>query len=155
MQIHDTVSRVLNLKMKGDKWCVEAVIPLVEIAREVKELTIKKMDETSSMRESIKEVDAKYKPALDVLSEMDGKLRERVMKEHEGAESVLVDGIGELIFAAGSWEIEVTDLKKVDPKYLMVDKKAVEKDAKGGVVNFKGIAVTRDRSLRVLTKIGG
>lgn len=153
MQILDTVNRVLNLKMKGDKWCAEAVVPLVEIAKENKELVAKKTEETAEMREAIREVDAKYKPALDVLSEMDGKLRDRVMKEHEGSESVLVDGVGELVFAAGSWEIEVIDLKKVDPKYLMVDKKAVEKDAKGGVVNFKGINVSRGRSLRVMTKV--
>ena len=152
MKILETASRVLNLKMKGDKWVVEALPVLVDVAVEVKDLSAKKTDECQPMREAIKMVDSKYKPALDVLSEIDSKLRDRVMKEHEGHESVAVDGVGELVFAAGSWEIEVTDLKKVDPKYITIDRKAVETDAKNGVQNFKGMTVTRGRSLRVMTK---
>ena len=153
MQILDTVNKILNMRTKGDKWCVEALPALVEIAIEVKEIQGKKTEETMPMREAIKEVDAKYKGPLDVLGEMDAKLRERVMKEHQGHESVSVDGIGELVFAAGAWEIEVEDMSKVDPKYITIDRKAVETDAKNGIVNFKGMKVTRGRSLRVMTKV--
>jgi hypothetical protein len=152
MQVLEVVKKVLSLKTHGDKWVVEAVVPLVEIAMEVKELQAKKTAETAPMREAIKEVDVKYKPALDVLSEMDIKLRERVMKEHDGHESVSVDGIGELVFAAGSWEIDVVDIKKVEPQYITVDRKAIETDAKNGKAVFKGLNVVRGRSLRVITK---
>ena len=152
MQLLETVTRVLNLKMHGDKWCVEALPALVEVAKEVKEIQAKKAEESAPMRETLKVIDSHYKGALDVLSKIDSKLRDRVMKEHEGHESVAVDGIGELVFAAGSWEIEVTDLKKVDPKYLTIDRKAVETDAKNGMQNFKGMTVVRGRSLRVMTK---
>lgn len=152
MQVLETVKKVLNLKMRGDRWCMEALPALVEIAIEVKEIQGKKAEETAPMREAIKIVDGKYKGVLDVLGEMDSKLRERVMREHEGHEGVSVDGIGELVFAAGSWEIEITDLKKVEAKYLTFDRKAVEMDAKNGIENFKGMRVERGRSLRVMTK---
>jgi hypothetical protein len=152
MEILEKVKRILNLKMHGDKWCIEALPVLVEIASKVKDLTSKKTIETVSLRDTIREIDAKYQPALDVLSEIDFNLRERVMKEHEGHESIGIDGVGELVFAAGSWSIEVTDIKKVDPRYLTIDRKAVETDAKNGIINFKGMTVTRGRSLRVMTK---
>ena len=153
MELLETIKRVLNLKMKGDKWVVEALPALVEVNIEIKEIEAKKKGECEPMQNAIRLVGDKYKSALNVLGEIDNKLRERVMKEHEGSESVIVDGIGELVFAAGTWEIEVTDLKKVDPKYLTVDRRIVTEDAKNGIQNFKGMQVTRGRSLRVMTKV--
>lgn len=155
MQILETVQRILNLKMKGDKWVIEAIPPLVEVNIEMKEIEAKKKEECEPMRAAIKEVDSKYRSALDTLSAMDSKLRERVMKEHEGSESVAVDGVGSLVFAEGLWQIEIMDMKKIDPKYIItdIDRRAIETDAKNGVQNFKGLRVTRNRSLRVMTKV--
>jgi len=156
MQILDEIKKVLSSKMKGDKWVESAVPALVEVAIEIKDLEAKKKVECEPMRVAIRGVDEKYEGALVVLNEMDTNLRNRVMKEHEGSESIAVDGIGELIFAAGSWKIEIMDMKKVDPKYLVtdIDRRAIETDAKNGVQNFKGLRVTRGRSLRVMTKQG-
>ena len=154
MQILDEVKKVLSSKMKGDKWVEAAIIPLVEVAIEIKELESKKSDECKEYRSAIKDVDEKYKQALSVLREIDVNLRERVMREHEGTESVRVDGIGELVFAAGSWQIEIMDMKKINPKYLITDlnRRAIETDAKNGIQNFEGLRVKRGRSLRVMTK---
>ena len=154
MEILDEVKKVLSSKAKGDRWVEAAVIPLVEVAIEIKDLEAKKKAECEPMRAAIKNVDEKYKQALSVLGEINTNLRDRVMKEHEGIESVSVPGIGELVFAAGSWQIEIMDMKKIDPKYLItdLDRKAIETDAKNGVQNFKGLRVTRGRSLRVMTK---
>lgn len=154
MQILDEVKRVLSSKAKGDRWVESAVGPLVEVNIEIKELETKKKDECEEYRLAIKQVDEKYKAALDVLGEIDSRLRERVMKEHEGTKSVGVDGIGEFVFAPGSWQIEIMDMKKIDPKYKItdLDRKAIETDAKNGMQNFAGMRVTRGRSLRVMTK---
>ena len=163
MQILEEVKKVLSSKMKGDKWCEQALPILVDISKEVKRIEDVKFETFEPIQRIIDQAEEDNKDALATIAELDSdknklvaegaKIRERVLIEHEGKESILEEGIGELVFAAGSWEIEVTDLKKVDPKYLMVDRKAVEKDAKDGVVNFKGISVSRGRSLRVLTKI--
>ena len=154
MQILDEVKKVLSSKVKGDQWVEAALIPLVEVAIEIKELESKKKDECEEYRLAIKQVDEKYKQALSVLADIDTHLRGRVMEEHKGTESVKVDGIGELIFATGSYQIEIMNMKKVDPKYLVTDlnRKAIEIDAKNGMQNFEGLRVTRGRSLRVMTK---
>jgi hypothetical protein len=46
----------------------------------------------------------------------------------------------------------VVDIKKVEPQYITIDRKAVETDAKNGKAVFKGLSVMRGRSLRVMTK---
>jgi hypothetical protein len=151
IQILDEVKRVLSSKAKGDKWVEAAIIPLVEVAVEIKDLEAKKSNECKEYRAAIKNVDEKYKQALSVLGEIDINLRERVMKEHEGTESVRVDGIGELVFAE-IWGYEIVDLKKIDPKYLTVDGKLVKEDIKKGMRNIKGLNILPVRSLRVMTK---
>lgn len=151
MEILDEIKKVLSSKMKGDKWVESAVPALVEVAIEVKDLEAKKKVECEPMREAIKGVDEKYKAGLAVLNEIDTNLRDRVMREHEGTESVRVDGIGELVFPE-TWGYEIVDLKKVDPKYLTVDGKLIREDIKKGMRNIKGLNVLPVRSLRVMAK---
>ena len=151
MEILDEVKRVLSSKMKGDKWVELAVPALVEVAIEVKGLKAKKKVECEPMKAAIKGVDEKYKGALVVLNEMDTNLRDRVMKEHMGTESVRVDGIGELIFPE-TWGYEIEDIKKVPAEYLGVDGKLVRESIKKGVRNIKGLNILPVRSLRVMTK---
>jgi len=151
MQILDEVKKVLSSKVKGDRWVEAAVIPLVEVAIEIKELEAKKTDECKEYRIAIKEIDEKYKSALSVLSEIDTNLRERVMKEHIGTESVKVDGIGELVFVE-TWGFEILDVKKVPAELLEVSGKLVREQIKNGIRSIKGLNVLPVRSLRVMTK---
>jgi len=151
MQILDEVKKVLASKMKGDKWVESAVPALVEVAIEIKDLEAKKSDECKEYRTAIKNVDEKYKSALSTLGAIDENLRDRVMKEHEGTESVRVDGIGELVFAE-IWGFEVEDIKKVPAEYLGVDGKLVRESIKKGIRNIRGLNILPVRSLRVMTK---
>jgi len=151
MQILDEVKKVLASKMKGDKWVESAVPALVEVAIEIKDLEAKKSDECKEYRTAIKNVDEKYKSALSTLGAIDENLRDRVMKEHEGTESVRVDGIGELVFAE-IWGYEVEDIKKVPAEYLGVDGKLVRESIKKGIRNIRGLNILPVRSLRVMTK---
>ncbi len=151
MQILDEVKKVLSSRAKGDRWVETAIIPLVEVAIEIKDLEAKKSEECKEYRTKIKEIDEKYQQALSVLGEIDTNLRERVMKEHEGTESVRVDGVGELVFAE-TWGYEVVDIKKVPAEYMGVDGKLVRESIKKGMRNIKGLDILPIRSLRVLTK---
>jgi hypothetical protein len=154
MQVLDEVKKVLGSKVKGEKWVEMAVEPLVEVNREIKELEAKRDQECEEPKLQIKTIKEKYRGSVGVLSEIDTRLRERVMKEHEGSEG-MVGETGSLVFAE-SWGYEVEDIAKVPKEYkvLTVDVKLVKEKIKNGVRKIPGLKIEPQRSLRVMTKTG-
>jgi hypothetical protein len=140
--------KLLGSKIRGKKWVDEALPVVVEVAKEIKELESVKGAEAKPLREMINEIGEKYKGALTILGEMDTRLRERVMKEYEGTESIKQEGVGELVFPE-LWGFEVTDIKKVPIEFLTVDSTAVRNEIKKGIRNIKGLEISRHRSLQV------
>ena len=149
--ILDNVNKVIQSKMKGDNWVTYSLQALVEVSIEMKEIEARKKAECEPFRSAIEDINSKYKVALDVLTEMDIALRDRVMKEHQGTESVKVEGVGEFVFPE-TWGFEIVDVKKVPEEFLTVDPKAIREAIKKGVRNIKGLEIKPIRSLRVLTK---
>ena len=143
--------KLLGSKIRGKKWVDEALPVVVEVAKEIKELESVKGAEAKPLREMINEIGEKYKGALTILGEMDTRLRERVMKEYEGTESIKQEGVGELVFAQ-VWDFEVVDLSKVSKEFLIVDPKLIREEIKKGVRNLKGINIDKKRILQVRTK---
>lgn len=148
VEVIKEAGKVLASKKKGKGWVEEALPVVVGVAKEIKTLESTKGEEVGPLRELINSISNKYKGALDALGEMDTRLRERVMKEYGETESIKQDGVGELVFPE-RWSYEVTDIKRVDPQFLMVDGKAVNEEIKKGVRKIRGIEIIKLRSLQV------
>lgn len=142
------VSDLIKKGKKGEQW-VKATLPvLVEISREIKELERRMEEEAGPLKIMLEGIKAQYKPRLEELEKANQELREWVLKEHEGTDSVSQEGIGTIVFPQ-RLGFEVVDLQKVDRKYLMIDKVAVNKDIKAGVSNIKGIKIEMKRGVEV------
>lgn len=139
---------LLASKVKGKKWVNEALPVMVGVAREIKELEARKKEECEPAKAIINEIGEKYKGALNVLGKMDSDLRERIMKEYEGTDSIKQEGVGELVFPE-LWGFEVVDIKKVPAEFLTVDSTLVRNEIKKGIRNIKGIEISRHRTLQV------
>ena len=148
METLKDAGKLLGSKMKGKKWADEALPVMVQVAKEIKDLEAKKKDECEPAKAIIEEIDGKYKGALNVLREIDARLRERVMNEYEETESIKQEGIGELVFAQ-LWSSVVNDIKKVPMEFHTIDSKAVNAEIKKGVRNIRGIEIEKRRSLQV------
>lgn len=140
--------KLLNNKTKGKEWVDEALPIIVEVAKEIRILEVKKKEETDPLTELINEIREKYKGALQVLAEIDDKLRDRIMKEYEETKSIKQEGIGELVFPE-RWGYRVIDIKKVEPRFLTVDGKAISEEIGKGVRKIKGIEILKRRTLQV------
>lgn len=144
---------MIKSKSKGEKWVSEVAPILVEINKEIKEIEDKKKNECEPFRTKISDISDKYKPALLPLNEMDSQIRERVMVEYKGTDTVACEEGGSLVFPL-SWGYEVMDFAKVPKEYRMevVNDKMIKEEIKKGVRNIKGIEIKPVRSLRVMTK---
>jgi hypothetical protein len=156
MQIIDQVNKALASKKKGEKWVEESLPTIVDLNKEIKSLEKAEKEESEPFKAQISEINNKYGVALKPLGEMDDRLRQRIMTEHEGTEPVIQEGIGQLIFPE-SWGYEIADFSKVEKRFRkeVVDDKAIKAEIKAGVRNIKGLKIEKVRSLRVLTKIDG
>lgn len=143
--------KVIKSKKKGEEWVQEALPMVIDVSHQIKGLEKARNDETEPFKSAIKDINEKYKPALEPLETMDKMLRERVMDEHEGTESVNEEGVGKLVFAQ-SWGFEVTDFSKVPTKYRMevVNDKMIKDDIRNGLRAIKGLVIKPTRILRVV-----
>ena len=148
MEVIKEAGELLKSKVKGKKWVDEALPVVVGVAKEIKTLEATKKEETDPLQELIKDIRGKYVGALEVLGEIDTKLRERVMKEYPEGESIKQEGVGELVFPK-RWGYEVVDIKKVNTAFLTVDSKAVNEEIRKGVRKIGGLIISRTRSLQV------
>ena len=141
-------SKALNSRKKGETWCRAAVAPACGMGSTLKWLDASRKGATTTLRGKIQEIEEPYKEWKTRIELLYEELRERVQEEHEGKESILEEGVGELVFS----EIkgyEVEDLGKVERKYLCVDHKAVMEDIKGGIAQIKGLVIKPKRVLSV------
>jgi len=145
----EKIDKLLKSKIKGDAWIIEALPVVVGIGKETKEIEERKKTECVDYNESIKKIRESYAPSLDVLKNMDLRLRERIDKEHKGTDTVRVDGVGQAIFPS-SWGFEIKDTSKVDRKYLTVDSKKVMEDINKGLRKIGGLEIEQQRGLRIL-----
>ncbi len=148
MEMLKEAGKLLESKGKGKKWVEEALPVVVGVAKEIKTIEATKKGETDPLNELIKDIREKYKGALQVLENMDERLRERVMKEYPEGDSIKQDGVGELVFPE-VWGWEVVDIKKVDRKYMSVDSKIIMEDIRKGVRKIPGLEIGRKRTLQV------
>jgi hypothetical protein len=154
MDVKTDTERLLASKVKGKKWAEAALPVLVGISRRVKEIEAKTEDEKDEIdpagivRLSLAAAGEKYKPELGQLASVDAFIRERVMKEYTDTETITKEE-GELVFPMSKIKVEVTNIKKVEEKFLTVDHKAVVAEFKNGVAKFKGIEVTKERTMQV------
>ena len=133
---------------------MEAVAPvIIEVNSQIKEVDGKRVEEVEPFKAMIASINEKYKPSLDPLNEMDGRLREKIVENIDSTESVLSPDGGKLVFTE-SLVPEVVDESKVDKKYLttIVDMAKVKADMKKGIMNIKGIKVVPKYVVRVYTK---
>jgi len=141
------VAVLLASKAKGVNFAKAALPVLVGISREVKEIEARKENEAGPFKVILNGITEKYKGALDVLGEVDAKVRERVMKEYQDTETITGDE-GELVFPC-RWGYKVVDLKKVEPQFLTVDGKLVNAEIKNGVRKMRGIEIDTIRGMQV------
>lgn len=142
------IEMVAKSKKRGEKWVREALPALVEVTREVKWKEEEMKKETEELKEIIKTVEEPYKKEIEMLKEMGEMLRGRVMEEYEETEAIKEEGVGELVFPSVQ-SIEITDINKVDRKYLMVNLAKIKEDVKKGVSKIKGVEISKKRTLQV------
>ena len=154
MEILDNVNKVLASKLRNRKWLEEYLPVVVEVNRQIKAIDKAQDEEIDPYRAEMAKIREKYAVALKPLSEMNLKLRERVIKEYEGNGTVKAEGIGELVFPE-TWGYTVQDFSKV-PKELrmeVVNDRAIKEAIKKGIRNIKGLLIEKVVSLRVLINV--
>lgn len=151
MEILNGATKAVKSKKSGKEWVKEILAVLVETNRQIKEMEKKRDEEIEPFRVVIKEIADKYKVALEPLDEINSQLRERVMSEYKGTETISEEGVGKLVFPE-SWGYDVSDFSRVPKEYRMevVDKSKIMAEIKNGVRNIKGLEIKPVRSLRVL-----
>ena len=147
-ELVEDAEKVLKSEVTGEGWAHLAVGPLSGIAVAKKHLEGEKKESVKWLKVEMEKKEKPYKDALKGLEWVDGELRKRVLVEIEGKGCVREDGVGELVFSEYD-DFKVTDLGKVDRRYLCLDHKKVMEDIKGGVTNIKGIKVGKKRVLSV------
>ena len=83
MEILDNVNKVLASKLRNRKWLEECLFVIVEVNRQIKAIDKAQDEEIEPYRAEMAKIREKYAVALKPLSEMNLKLRERVIKEYE------------------------------------------------------------------------
>lgn len=154
MDIFTTVNTLLSSKNSKEDWVREAVPVLIEINRQIKTEETAMTEESEPFKLQLKSISDKYQVALKPLSEMDTRLRERLLKEYPSTEAIPnPEGVGKVVFAE-TWGYEIEDIKKVDKNYKIevIDTKKVKGEIKKGVRNIKGLKIASERSMRVYTK---
>jgi len=147
METMKNAAELLKSKAKGKGWAEQALPVLVSISRGVKEIEAKKENEAEPIRVILAGITEKYRGALDTMSEMDERIRERLMMEYKETETIAGEE-GELVFPQGTG-FKVMDIKKVEQRFLMVDSKAVNTEIKAGVQKIKGLLIEKVRGLQV------
>ena len=146
--MEDEVKKLMSSRAKGEAWVEKALPVVVGIARTIKELEGKKAEDSIFPKSLLKEVSDTYDPSIKAMKEVDSKVRARIIEEHGDNSPVAMMGVGELVFPM-LWVFEVTDINKVDRKYLVIDSAAVREDIKKGVRNIKGITIKQNKTLQV------
>lgn len=132
--------------LKGEEGVREALPALVKIARELEKLKLMETEEAEPWKMQLGEIRSRFKELAEPWVEMDEQLRDMVLEEHEGAESVRVDGVGELVFPE-RWSFNITDHSKVERKYLEVSSVQVNAAIKSGARKIRGIEIYQKRGL--------
>src|SRR3990170_932228 len=139
--IFEDADKVIKSKAKGAGWVEMATPVLINVNAEIKDLQEKRDEETSLLRAEISSIEAKYRPGLEPLENLDKMLRDRVTKEKEGTQAVHGPDGGKLVFAETLDIVPDSDIKNVDKAYvvLSVDLKKVKMAVASGIRNIKGI----------------
>jgi len=153
MEVIKLAGRALGSKLKGRKWVEEEGEVVVGVQKEIKRVEESRAEDEEPVRQLLSDIRDKYKPALDVLAEMDVKLRERTVREYDGGEGVKFEDGGELVFAE-VWDYTIKDVKKVPKEYKteVVDVKKVREAVRAGLRKIPGVEITTKAQLRILTK---
>lgn len=150
METMKNVAELLKSKARGKAWAEEALPVLVDVALQTKKMKADKEEEAGASKVILAGITEKYKGALAALEAMSENIRERVLKEYEGTEAI--EGEEGTLSFPQRWGFEVTDVKKVEAKFLMVDPVAVNLEIKNGVRKIKGLEIGQVRRLQVSTK---
>ncbi len=152
MEILADATKAINSKMKGKRWVEETLPIIIDVNKQIKGLERSRDEESEPFKKTLKDINDRWKPALIPLNEIDSQLRERVMNEYEGNETIEGES-GKLVFPE-SWGYEVIDFKLVPKEYRMevVDKKKIREEIGKGLRKIKGLEIKPIRSLRVLTE---
>ncbi len=154
LELMKTVSEVLAAK-PGKKWASQGIPVLIEVNREIKKIEGSKEEEQAPWKALIQESTDKYALALKPLAEMNKRLRERVLKEVEGTETIEIPEKGSVQFPQ-KWGYEVEDMARVPKEYRVevLDTKKINEAIKKGLRTIKGLKIGPQRSLRVVTGSG-
>ena len=147
MKTMKNAAELLKSKAKGKGWAEQALPVLVSISRGVKEIEAKKENEAGPIKVILAGITEKYKGALDTMSEMDKRIRERVMMEYKETETIAGEE-GELVFAQ-TWGFDVVDISKVNKAFLTVNPTLIRSEIKNGVRSIRGISIVQKRILQV------
>ena len=139
--------KLLSSKVRGEKWVEMSLPVIVGIMKEIDEIDGKRKEEGEALRAALEEVNNKYKGILGVLGGMNISIREKIMEEHHGTESVKGDE-GELVFPLRT-AIEIINIKKVPDKYIQLNNTAINADIKKGMAKIPGLEIGKVRGLEV------
>jgi len=134
--------------LKGEDGVLEALPILVKIARELDKLKLMEEEEIEPFKTQVGEIASRYKELRACYVEMDEALRKMVLEEHEGTDSIKVEGVGELVFPE-RWTYYVENIDKVERKFLTADNAEINKAIKNGARKIKGVVIFQKRGLTV------
>ena len=135
-------------ELKGEDGVREALVVLVKVARELDMLKLRKEQEAEPFKTVLGEIESRFKELMEPWLEMDSQLRETVLREHEGTDPVKIDGVGELVFPL-RWTYRITDISKLERKYMKDDPAALNSAIKAGVNKIRGVEVYQKRGVTV------
>ena len=140
-----------NIKGTGETWVMESIPFLVEIAKTIKEQKEAIAKEQEPLKALLEMIDEKYKPELGALEEINSEMRNRVMEEYKGTETIRKEGVGMYVFPE-KVSFEVTNEAKVPREFLSLDSKKVKEAIKNGMLHIKGLIIGKKRELQVRIK---
>jgi len=140
-----------NIKGTGETWVMESIPFLVEIAKTIKEQKEAIAKEQEPFKAILETINEKYKPELGALEEINSEMRNRVMEEYKGTETIRKEGVGMYVFPE-KMSFDIEDEKRIPREFLSLDSKKVKEAIKNGMLHIKGLIIGKKRELQVRIK---
>lgn len=138
---------LVDKKLNGLPWVILMAPVLIAVNVSLDMLEADKKTELEPLKELMAKKAEEYSEIVNLLSEVDKDLREKMLEEYEGTDSIESEG-GELVFPE-RWSIAVVDASKIERKYLMPDYVKARADMNKGLRKIKGFKIEKKRGLTV------
>jgi hypothetical protein len=149
MEAHATL---LGLrKATGQGWVKEAALLLIDVKVEGKAVEEKKEEKTRFTRIKLNEDSRPFNTVLKILERIEKALKDRMLVEYEGADTIVVPEEGEIAFRE-RWVHEVSEWKDVPREYYSIDAGKIQTAIDNGMRNIPGVKVFKARTVVVTPK---